>query len=139
MILHRFCSQAEYDKYIAGETLVNEKDHGAERGYEASTAVGFCFFVGNPEKRKHQLSGIVDFDVCLSVEVDPSKVQFCHGRYTLWQNGQRVGTEKVLEFCTTTYNNRDFKLVKADKSFSGYCVNGSVLRDLFPVLFLPLK
>lgn len=136
MILHRFCSQAEYDKYMAGETLVNDKDHGAVRGYDATTAVGFCFFMGAPGKRKHQLSGIVDFDVCLTVEVDPSKVQFCHGRYPLWQNGQRIGTEKVLEFCTTTYNNQDFKLVNADKSFSGYAPNGSLLRKLFPQIFI---
>lgn len=139
MILHRFCSQAEYDKYMASETLFNEKDHGAERGFGATTAVGFCFFVEDPEERKHQLSGIVDFDVCLTLEVDPSKVCPCHGRYTLWQNGIRVAYKQVLEFCSTTCNNREFKLIKADKSFSGYCVNGSVLRDLFPVLFLTQK
>lgn len=136
MILYRFCSQAEYDKYMAGETLVNEKDHGAERGYAASSAVGFCFFAGSPEKRKHQLSGIVDFDVCLTVSVDRSKVNECHGRYPLRINGRYVGAENVPEFCTTSYNNRDFKLIKADKSFSGYAPNGSVLRELFPNLFL---
>lgn len=136
MILHHFCSQAEYDKYMAGETLVNYKDHGAYRGYAASSAVGFCFFVESPEKRKHQLSGIVDFDVLLTVEVDPSKVNLCHGRYTLRINGRYVGAENVMEYCTTTYNNREFKLIKADKSFSGYAPNGSLLRQIFPNLFL---
>lgn len=136
MILHRFCSLAEYDKYMAGETLVNTKDHGACRGYAATSAVGFCFFVEHPEKRKHQLSGIVDFDVCLTVEVDPSKVNLCHGRYPLRINGRFVGAENVMEYCTTSYNNKDFKLVKADKSFSGYAPNGSVFRELFPNLFL---
>lgn len=121
---------------MAGETLVNEKDHGAYRGYAATSAVGFCFFVGDPEKRKHQLSGIVDFDVCLTVEVEPSRVEECHGRYPLWRNGRRIGSEIVKEFCTTSYNNREFKLIKADRSFSGYAPNGSLLRQLFPYTFL---
>lgn len=135
MILHRFCSQREFDAYMRGETLINEKDHGAERGYEATTAVGFCFFVDAPEKAKHRLSGIVDFDVCLTVDVCPSKIRLCHGRYPEWHDGVRIGTVKYVEFCSISYNNRDFKLLSADKSFRHYAPNASALRALFPQLF----
>jgi len=134
MILHRFCSKAEYDKYMAGETLVNDKDHGAQRGYDVSTAVGFCFFVESPEEVKHRLSGIVDFDVCLTVEVSHTKVYLCHGRYPVRVNGRAVGSAKFTEFCTKTYNNRDFKLLRADTSFSSYCPGPAKLREMLPAL-----
>ncbi len=135
MILHRFCSQTEFDRYLAGETLINEKDHGAERGYDITTAVGFCFFVGDPEEAKHRLSGIVDFDVCLTVDVSHTKVRLCHGRYAEWCNGVPIGTAKYIEFCATAINIHDFKLVSADTSFSGYAPNGTTLRALFPEFF----
>lgn len=32
MILHRFCSQREFDAFMRGETLRNDTDHGAVRG-----------------------------------------------------------------------------------------------------------
>lgn len=73
MILHRFCSAKEYEAFQRGDLLVNNKNHSIKRG-SASTSVGFCFFKEDPEDAKHWLSGIVDFDVCITVEVDDSDV-----------------------------------------------------------------
>lgn len=134
MILSRFCSKAEFDKYMAGETIVNNIDHGAQRGYDVSTAIGFCFFIGNPEEEKHRLSGIVDFDVCITVDVSFTEVHLCHGRYPFRVNGRVVGVMDFMEFCTRTYNNRDFKLIEADTSFSDYCPGPAELREILPDL-----
>lgn len=48
MILHRFCSSAEYDAFVRGEVLKNNTDHGARRGYSVTSSVGFCFFSEDP-------------------------------------------------------------------------------------------
>lgn len=45
MILHRFCSQEEFDRYMRGELLVNEKDHSK---FSKSTSIGFCWFWEEP-------------------------------------------------------------------------------------------
>lgn len=124
MKLHRFCSKEEYEKYMAGEKLINYKDHGKERGYDASTAVGFCFFVEDPEKAKHWLSGIVDFDYCLTFNVPHSAVKLCHGRYPNWiKPGVRDGSVKRTEFCCPEYDNKTFKLLNVSERFRTYAPN----------------
>lgn len=136
MILHRFCSKAEYDKFMAGETLVNDTDHGARRGYAVSTSVGFCFFAGDPEDWKHRLSGIVDFDVCITVEAPGPLIYISTGRYPVrTPDGRLDGLRFYTEFCTRTYNNRDFKLLKADTSFSSYYPGPAKLREMYPMLY----
>ena len=80
MILHRFCSKEEFEAYQRGEVLVNETNHSLHRGY-ASTSIGFCFFVEDPDEAIHILSGIVDLDYCIKVEVDESFVAKSTGRY----------------------------------------------------------
>lgn len=72
MILHRFCSQKEFDAFKRGEYSPST-NHSVKRG-GASTSVGFFFFPENLERSKRWLSGVVDFDVCITVEVNPSDV-----------------------------------------------------------------
>ena len=129
MILHRFCSKEEYEKYMAGEKLINRKDHGAERGYDASTAVGFCFFIEDPEKAKHWLSAIVDFDYCLTFEVPHTAVKLCHGRYANWiKPGVRDGSVKRTEFCCSEYDNKTFKLLNVSERFRTYAPNAREVK-----------
>lgn len=137
MILHRFCSQREFDAFMRGETLRNDTDHGAVRGYDASTAIGFCFFTDAPKDAVHRLSGIVDLDQCITVETSHTNVQLCRGRYPNWvRPGIREGQCYITEFCTRSYNNRDFRLLSHTSEFSTYAPNASVLRELFPGLFI---
>lgn len=124
MILHRFCSKEEYEKYMAGEKLINNKDHGKERGYDASTAVGFCFFIEDPEKAKHWLSGIVDLDYCLTFQVPHTAVKLCHGRYCDWgENAEKKGYIRRAEFCCPEYDNKTFKLLNASDKFRAFAPN----------------
>lgn len=124
MILHRFCSKEEYEKFMAGEKLINRKDHGAERGHDASTAVGFCFFIEDPEKAKHWLSGIVDFDYCMTFEVPKNTVKLSHGRYANWiKPGVRDGSVIRVEYCCTEYDNKTFKLLNVSDKFREHAPN----------------
>lgn len=51
MILHRFCSKKEFEAYQRGDMLINNTDHRVKRG-NATSSVGFCFFVEDPEEAK---------------------------------------------------------------------------------------
>lgn len=136
MILHRFCSEKEFAAFMCGETLTNYKSHGAARGYAATTAVGFCFFDDDPEKAIHRLSGIVDVDVCMTVDVPEFAVRLCHGRYSNWvRPGVRDGSIILPEYCCISYDKSVFKLVDHTDKFKAYCPNASTLRKIFPGLF----
>lgn len=131
MILHRFCSQKEFEAYKRGEVLSNPTNHSVKRG-GASTSVGFCFFPENPERAKHWLSGIVDFDVCITVEVNPSDVVQSRGRYL----GAKKRVVYKKEYCTVEYDNRRFKLIDATTKYSTYAPNHSLLKQMFPAWFV---
>lgn len=136
MILHRFMSQAEYDKYKAGEDLRNDINHNALRG-EATTAMGFCWFDDDPEVAKHRLSGIVDFDICLTVEAPAFAVNRCRGRYPAYSApGEKSGIEYRREYCCRSYNRTQFKEIEASAKFRTYAPGASQLRKLFPFIFL---
>lgn len=136
MILHRFCSQREFAAYMRGDTLTNYKSHAAARGSGATTAVGFCFFDDDPEKAIHRLSGIVDVDQCITVDVPDSAVKVCRGRYSNWvRPGVRDGTVMLNEYCAISYDKTVFKLVSHTDKFKTYCLNASTLREIFPFFF----
>lgn len=128
MILHRFCSKEEYEKFMAGERLVNNKVHSEERG-SATTAVGFCFFREDPENAKHWFSGIVDFDYCLTFLVPEDKVNSCLGRYSNWiKPGVKDGCVYLKEYCCTEYDNKTFKLLNASDKFREYAPNAKDIK-----------
>lgn len=130
MILHRFCSIKEYQKYMAGEVLTNDTDHHRLRG-DASTAKGFCFFTENPEEAKHWLSGIVDFDYCLTFFVPDEKVNPCKGRYPNWiKPGIKDGVIYRKEFCTSSYDNKSFRLLNVSTRFRSYAPLARFLKHL---------
>lgn len=133
MILHRFCSEAEYNAFVKGEKLENTKVHGVERGFNATTSVGFCFFEENPEDAKHWLSGIVDLDYCITVEVEPKYLKVSKGRYKNWRT-QSVHYRK--EYCCTHYDNSKFRLIDATTKYRTYAPNASDLKVLIPFLFI---
>lgn len=132
MILHRFCSKEEFEAYQRGEVLVNETNHSLTRG-NATTSVGFCFFREKPDDAIHILSGIVDLDYCITVEVDEAEVVQSRGRYG---NRELNRAEFRKEYCTTAYDNKRFRLVEATTKYSTYAPNHRDLKKLFPFLFV---
>lgn len=136
MIIHRFMSQAEYEKYKAGEDLRNDTNHNVLRG-EASTAIGFCWFDDDPEDAKHRLSGIVDFDICLTVEAPAYALHRCSGRYPTYSApGVKSGIKYYREYCCRSYNRDNFKEIEASDKFRNYAPGASQLKELFPFIFV---
>lgn len=80
MILHRFMSEAEYEVLIAGGRLMNATDHHKEHGRK-TTSVGFCFFPEDPDKAIHWLNGIVNTEVCVTLDIDESLLTESMGTY----------------------------------------------------------
>lgn len=119
MILHRFCSEAEYAAYMRGETLENHTDH-SRGGKGRNTSRGFCFFKGSPCSWARRLNGLVDFDVLIIVEVSRTKVRESQGVYADWARDPGYGIPPravFMEFCTENYSIDDFKLLDADRSY----------------------
>ncbi len=132
MILHRFCSAKEFEAYRRGDLLVNNTNHSIKRG-SASTSIGFCFFKEDPEEAKHWLSGIVDFDVCITVEVYDSDVIKSKGRY-----GTKDLQGAIIkdEYCCKTYDNYRFRLIEYTTKYSSYAPNHSELKKMYPEFFV---
>ena len=116
MKVFRFMSRNEFNKYINGETLVNNKDHNKD-GHNKTASVGFCFFPYaqfKPEEMLHSLTGIVSFDVCCIFETDKKNIKRSYGRYSKAKNKdsfERI-TFIAKEFCTTQYSKETFTLLK---------------------------
>lgn len=132
MILHRFCSAKEYEAYCRGDLLVNTKDHSQSRG-TASTSIGFCFFEEDPEEAKVWLSGIVDFDYCITVEVFDSEVVKSRGRYL---SSDKTHLMHKTEYCCKSYDNARFRLIEATTKYRTYAPNHALLKELFPELIV---
>ncbi|MBQ9613250.1 MAG: hypothetical protein IJV14_11800 [Lachnospiraceae bacterium] len=81
MVLIRFMSIQEIEKYLAGEVLGNDTPW---KVISKSTSEGFCFFPAEPapESRLHYISGVVDFSVVAEFEViGPIMLMKGTGRY----------------------------------------------------------
>lgn len=133
MILHRFCSNEEYEKYMAGETLVNNTRHSDRF---SSTSVGFCFFPEDPRKARHWLSGNVDFDWCLTFAVPDGMVEPSRAKYADWSSPEG-GSAYKTEYCCQRYDKSHFKLIKATDEFRTYAPNRRLLEKICPQIFHP--
>ncbi len=81
MTLHRFMSELEYERLMAGEVLVNKTVH--RRNGQDSDAVGFCFFSEEPEQAVHWLKGACCTDVLVTFDVPDG---FMHSRTAYYRN-----------------------------------------------------
>lgn len=137
MILHRFCSSAEYDAFMRGEVLKNNTDHGARRGYSVTSSIGFCFFSEDPEDAIHWLSGIVDLDYCLTFDIPDEMLSMSSARYRDVSTPlDASGVCLRRDFWLRRYSADTVKLLYAVTSFRGYAPNASTLRKLYPLFFL---
>ena len=108
----RFMSEAELEKYLKGEPLINETVHdGRIKG-----SVGFCFFDAtdiDPITAHHVLTGIatLEYMVEFMVEEDVAKriLTKSKGNYHLPEDPLYKGTP-LTEYCTTKYSRDDFGL-----------------------------
>lgn len=114
MILHRFCSRAEFDKFMAGELLINRTDHFGQG--RASRSKGFCFFQGDVDEWAHRLNGLVDFDVLLTIDVPKCDIKRTKAIYSATPGTSSPRT--FTEYCTETYSAESSKLIKADTSYA---------------------
>lgn len=117
IIVHRFMSRAEYDKYMAGEVLHNDTDHyQGEKG--GSVSKGFCFFTGYPFEWAHRLNGLVSFDVLLTVELDlentDADVYISSGVYADDPSSEYPKRKLYREVCTTAYSQNSMRFVSAN-------------------------
>ena len=128
MIVHRFMSEAEYQSLLNGEVLCNSTNH-RNKG-QNSSSIGFCFFVEDPEEAVHWLSGIVDLNWCVTLEVDDSFLIQSYGWYadeskmSLQRRlmlGQQVPMMKKVEYCRCRYSLDDVNFLCAtDKYYHRY-------------------
>lgn len=126
MQIFRFMSKYEFEQYRSGKTLINNKNHHLETKRKTNS-IGFCFLDikdYKPEKALHFLSGIVNFDVCAVFETD-KKMNKTWGTYAKPIKSSGNVLEDIFrliegfneeftstEYCTSEYNNLDFKLIK---------------------------
>lgn len=127
MRLFRFCSKKEYEKLMNGETLVNTTNQRSK--HYRSTSVGFCFTQEDPDIAIHYLSGIVNPEMLLELEVPEHLVTPSIGIY----NGGQHAVQKE-EFCCTEYSLKTFKLIRASDEYS--CLPTPEEIDEFIRLFL---
>jgi len=113
----RFMSKDEFDKYIAGEKLVNTTDHRKR----FSGSKGFCFFEYmdwdddgvdgiSPEYAYEFMHGVATMDVVAVFEAD-IQLNKSSGRYAD-PDGGFFDTIWMDEYCTTEYDNKSFHLIK---------------------------
>lgn len=112
MRLTRFCSLAEFQKFISGKKLINKTNHFKENGCVTSS-IGFCFSEDNPKTAWQYLKGIVNYNICMVVDIQESLLTKTYGRYPDYSNGQ-LGEALCLkpEYCLTSYSSKNATLIK---------------------------
>lgn len=133
MILHRFMSDREYQALIQGKTLRNTTRHRAKGCH--STSVGFCFFAEDPEDAAHWLSGIVDFDWCVTFDVPDDRI--CKGKaeYADQQSDEFTAIVERTEYFRTTYSSRDFRILDATCKYAGRYPNKAESDEILRTMF----
>ena len=122
MVLIRFMSIEEMDKYLAGEVLRNDFPW---KTLNKSTSRGFCFFPEEPapEERLHYISGVVSFDVVGAFEtMGPIMLKKGTGKYRdpVQDNPKSLADALYIrpkmmdvdEYSLTEYSNKVLRLVR---------------------------
>ena len=122
MKMFRFMSRNEFEKYRSGQLLINKTIHQGK-----TNSIGFCFFNIDdykPERAMHFLSGVVTLDVCAVFETNKrlNKTMGTYAKLPPSTGNALIDYIRVLnglvykfdavEYCTTSYNNKEFKLLK---------------------------
>lgn len=109
MQVMRWMGIKEYEAFCKGKTLKNNTDW-FKKGRNSSS-LGFTFVAAkDPELMLDDgYGGIVDDSICATFQVDSQYLTESQGRY---YNHDTNEDEWRTEYCTTTYSNKNFKLIK---------------------------
>ncbi len=128
MTVHRFMSQQEFDKLIAGEVLENDTVH-SELGRH-STSIGFCFFTEDPDEAIHWLSHIVCQDLCVTFSIPDYLLTESKGEYRDVENDDIEGMSLYdmfftpppsiwrKEYCMQRYSRKDVRIVDVTNKYA---------------------
>ena len=128
MTVHRFMSQQEFDKLMAGEVLENDTVH-SELGRH-STSIGFCFFTEDPDKAIHWLSHIVCQYVCVTFQIPDHLLTESKGEYRDVDNDDIEGMSLYdmfftppptiwrKEYCLQRYSRKDVRIVDVTNKYA---------------------
>lgn len=112
--LTRFCSYKEYEALVSGQVLRNNTDH-YHGGKGGSLSSGFCFTPDPPKVAWRYLKGIVDYQICMVLEIDRACLTKSSGKYVDYSASSSASTIPTCiktEYCTTEYSDRVAKLVE---------------------------
>jgi len=124
-------SEAEYEVLIAGGKLMNATDHHKEHGRK-TTSVGFCFFPEDPDKAIHWLSGVVNTEMCVTLDIDDSLLTESTGIYRDDEKDDIEGMSLLelmftpapqierKEYCLTEYSLNVAKVLDATTKYQNY-------------------
>ena len=133
MIVHRFMSAKEYNKLMAGEVLENNRKHEGQK----TTSVGFCFFTEQPSDAIHWLSGCVDADYCVTMEVPNGLLTPSLARYRDPQKhnpmSNYISSSMFMvknEWCCQRYSASMVKVIYATTHFEGYTIMRRALQQI---------
>ena len=121
MIVHRFMSDREYKRLMAGETLTNTTVHA--RLGRKSRSVGFCFFTEPPEKAVHWLSFTVgSLDWCVTFDIPDHLLQESKAHYRDPENDSFLNPASIwrTEYCLQEYSISTVRIIKADNQWADY-------------------
>lgn len=132
MIVHRFMGAQECRALLEGKTLYNPTNHRKKDG-KRSSSIGFCFFTEEPDDAVHWLSGIVDLDYCVTMEVEDGYLLKSFGVYLdeertdmskpmNYEDFMREAKfKKRVEYCRCRYSRKDVKILGVtDKYYKMY-------------------
>lgn len=135
MIVHRFMSDKEYQRLLAGKTLTNTTVHAAN-GCK-STSVGFCFFTEPPEEAIHWLSFNVTTEWCVTFDIPDQLFTKSMAHYRDPEKDKWGAPASIwrTEWCLQKYSIRTARIVKADDQWAMYAEN---IKNEFVNLLGPL-
>ena len=117
-------SAEEWRRLQAGQLLVNESKH---RGFRSESR-GFCFTTDDPKEAIHYLSGNVDTDVCVTMEVPEGMLRKTKAIYRdtksdlnptmLPTSLNDVPHVEKTEYCCTRYSLDKVKVISSTTEFS---------------------
>lgn len=131
MIVHRFMSDAEYEVLVAGGRLMNATDHARKYG-RRTDCIGFCFFIEEPEKAIHWLSGCCYPDHCVTLDIPDRMLREGYGIYRDPERddltrgpimGGHLPTMQKREYCLTSYALSDGITIISDTEEYRYYAN----------------
>lgn len=122
MIVHRFMSDREYKRLMAGKTLTNTTIHASK--HRESTSVGFCFFTEPPKDAIKWLAGIVDTDWLVTFDISEQMLTKSMARYRDTEKDKLILGEPITklrtEWCLKEYSTSTVRIVNVTEQWANY-------------------